>query len=143
MHDCNGSWPIWAPVASACCRMLPDSDAWDQGLLGGTGRTATWRGKRCWAAVCLSLHNNGAGMADLSPHQIQQLAAVGRWGGPSYRYRDAAIHCCPGGHVCGLVLRDHPLNSVTFGAVGTITPLVDAWLDEGRLPRHIRQRSKP
>ncbi len=33
---------------------------------------------------------------------------------------------------------DHPLNGLTFGVVGTITPLVDIWLDEGRLPNHIR-----
>jgi hypothetical protein len=81
-------------------------------------------------------------MADPSPHQIQQLAATGPWGGPSYRYRGVEIHCCPGGHVCGLTMRDHPLNGATFGVVGTVTPLVDLWLDEGRLPGHIRQKSK-
>jgi len=35
-------------------------------------------------------------MADPSPHPIEQLAAVGPWDGPSYRYRGADIHCCPG-----------------------------------------------
>jgi hypothetical protein len=80
-------------------------------------------------------------MPDTPPHPLEQLAAIGPWGSPSYRYRGAEIHCCPGGHVCGLVLQDHPLNGVTFGVVGTITPLVDAWLDEGRLPRYLRQNA--
>lgn len=31
----------------------------------------------------------------------------------------------------------HPLNGVTFGVTGTITPLFDAWLDEGQLPRRL------
>lgn len=39
-----------------------------------------------------------------------------------------------GGHVCGLAMEGHPLGGLTFGVVGTITPLVDLWLDEGRLP---------
>ena len=39
-------------------------------------------------------------------------------------------------------MRDHPLNGATFGVVGTVTPLVDVWLDEGRLPQYIRQRPK-
>ena len=73
-------------------------------------------------------------MSNASPHPLEQLAATG----PFYR-RGAEIHCCRGGHVCGLVLRDHPLNDVTFGVAATITPLVDIWLDEGRLPRHMRQ----
>jgi len=82
-----------------------------------------------------------AGMSDTSPHPIEQLAAEGPWDGPSYR--GAEIHCCPGGHVCGLVMRDHPLNGATFGVVGTITSLVDRWLDEGRLPRYIRHKRAP
>ena len=80
-------------------------------------------------------------MPDTSPHPLEQLAATSPWGGSSYRYRGAEIHCCPGGLVCGLVLRDYPLNDATFGVADTMTPLVDAWLDEGRLPRHIRQKS--
>jgi hypothetical protein len=28
----------------------------------------------------------------------------------------------------------HPLNGLTFGVVGSITPLVDGWIDAGRLP---------
>jgi hypothetical protein len=76
-------------------------------------------------------------------HPIEQLSPEGPRDGPSYRYRGAEIHCCPGGHVCGLTMRDHPLNGATFGVVGTVTPLVDLWLDEGRLPGYIRQKSKP
>jgi hypothetical protein len=82
-------------------------------------------------------------MDEPPPHQIQKLAAVGPWGGPSYRYRGAEIRCSSGGHVCGLTMRDHPLNSATFGVVGTITPLVDLWVDEKRLPRYIRRQRKP
>ena len=35
----------------------------------------------------------------------------------------------PPGHSCG---------GLTFGVVGTITPLVDIWLDGGRLHAHVR-----
>jgi hypothetical protein len=31
---------------------------------------------------------------------------------------------------------------MTFGAAGTITPLVDLWLDEGRLPSYMRTSLK-
>jgi hypothetical protein len=81
-------------------------------------------------------------MSDISQHPLEQLAATGPWDGPSYRYRGAEIHCCPGGHVCGLMMRDHPLNGATFGVVGTVTPLVDLWVDEGRLPHYIRQKPR-
>jgi hypothetical protein len=33
---------------------------------------------------------------------------------------------------------DHPLDGTTFGVPGTITPLVDAWVENGRLPGHMR-----
>ena len=72
------------------------------------------------------------------PHPLEQLAATGSWDGPSYRYRGANIHCLSGGHVCGLVMPDHPLNGATFGVAGTIKPLIDIWLDETRLPRYLR-----
>jgi hypothetical protein len=75
-------------------------------------------------------------------HQLEQLAAAGAWDGPSSRYRGAEIPCLPSGHVCGLKMPGHPLNGVTFGVPGTITPLVDAWLDEGQLPRHLRQNER-
>jgi hypothetical protein len=28
----------------------------------------------------------------------------------------------------------HPLDGITMGVVGTLTPLADLWLDEQRLP---------
>ena len=43
-----------------------------------------------------------------------------------------------GAHVCGLHMPGHPLDGCTFGVVGAITPLVDIWLDEGRLPNYMR-----
>ncbi len=66
-----------------------------------------------------------------------ETAAQGPWGGPVYSYHGAEIRCLKGGHVCALLMEGHPLNGSTFGAVGTITPLVDIWLDQGRLPDHI------
>ncbi len=68
----------------------------------------------------------------------EQTSAKGSWGGPTYGYRGARIECYPGGHVCGLLCEDHPLHGQTFGVVGTITPLIDLWLDGKRLPKHIR-----
>ncbi len=35
-----------------------------------------------------------------------------------------------GGHVCALLMEEHPLNGATFGVVGTVTPLVDLWIRE-------------
>jgi hypothetical protein len=48
------------------------------------------------------------------------------------------IDCLKGGHVCRLTLDGHPLTGSTFGFAGTITPLVDLWLDEQRLPSYMR-----
>ncbi|MBL6082820.1 hypothetical protein JMJ56_33290 [Belnapia sp. T18] len=74
----------------------------------------------------------------------EQTAAAGPLGGPSYTYRGATIDCQKGGHVCRLVMPDHPLHGRGFGVVGTITPLVDLWLDERRLPNYMRLAvSKP
>ncbi|WP_268885184.1 hypothetical protein [Belnapia arida] len=33
---------------------------------------------------------------------------------------------------------EHPLHDHSFGAAETITPLVDLWLNEERLPRYMR-----
>ncbi len=33
---------------------------------------------------------------------------------------------------------DHPLHGCTFGVPGTITPLVDLWVEERRLPSYMR-----
>lgn len=74
----------------------------------------------------------------------EQTAAEGPLGGRSYRYRGAAIDCQKGGHVCTLRMPDHPLHDRGFGSVGTVTTLVDLWLDERRLPNHMRLvASKP
>ena len=79
-------------------------------------------------------------MPESPSHPLEQLAATGPWGDSSYRYRGAEIRCCPSGHACGLVMPEHPLHKSTFGASGTITPLVDLWLDAERLPAHMRSR---
>ena len=64
--------------------------------------------------------------------------ADGPLGGPSYAYRGATIDCMKGGYVCRLQMPAHPLHGRSFGVAGTITPLVDLWLDEGRLPGYMR-----
>ncbi len=79
-------------------------------------------------------------MADPSPQRPDPdlSAAQGPWGGPVYSYRGAEIRCAKGGHVCGLFMPDHPLDGMTFGVAGTITPLVDLWIAERRLPDYMR-----
>ena len=72
-----------------------------------------------------------------------ETAAVGPWGGPVYRYRGAEIRCNRGGHVCALLMPGHPLNGSSFGVVGTITPLIDLWVEEKRLPGYMRAVPKP
>ena len=67
-----------------------------------------------------------------------ETATVCPWGGPVYRHRGAETRCAKGGHVCSLFMEGHPLHGSSFGVAGTITPLIDAWLDEGRLPSHMR-----
>ena len=69
-------------------------------------------------------------------------AAKGLWGGPAYAYRGAEIRCLKGGHVCGLLMEGHPLHGSTFGLVGTITPLVDLWVEERRLPDYMPAEPK-
>jgi hypothetical protein len=73
---------------------------------------------------------------------LQETAATGPWGGPTFSYRGARIECMKGAHVCGLFMEGHPLDGITFGVVGTITPLVDSWLDRGSLPAHLRGVTK-
>ena len=70
--------------------------------------------------------------------QPELVIAEGPWGGPVYRYRGAEIRCNKGGHVCALLMEGHPLHGATFGAAGTATPLVDLWVEEGRLPGYMR-----
>ena len=69
--------------------------------------------------------------------QPELATAEGPWGGPVYHHRGAEIRCCKGGHVCALLLEGHPLHGMTFGVPGTITPLVDLWVEKGRLPDYI------
>lgn len=76
--------------------------------------------------------------ADTTHHQLEETTATGPLGGPSYGYRGAVIDCMKGGHVCRLLLPAHPLTGMSFGVTGTVTPLVDLWLDEGRLPAYMR-----
>ncbi len=33
---------------------------------------------------------------------------------------------------------DHPLHGSPFGVVGTVTPLIDLWVEERRLPGYMR-----
>jgi hypothetical protein len=79
-------------------------------------------------------------MADLIPllpqHDLKLVSAEGPWGGPTYSYRAAHIQCSKGGFVCSLFMNGHPLDRQSFGVAGTITPLVDVWLDDQRLPDH-------
>ncbi|WP_157033523.1 hypothetical protein [Belnapia moabensis] len=70
--------------------------------------------------------------------QLVETAADGPRGGPSYTYRGAVIDCLKGGYVCRLRMDGHPLDGHSFGAAGTITPLVDLWVDEKRLPGYMR-----
>jgi hypothetical protein len=71
-------------------------------------------------------------------HELQVKAAEGPWGGPTYTYRGAEIRCSKGAHVCGLVMEGHPLSGMSFGVAGTITPLVDLWIEEQRLPDYMK-----
>jgi hypothetical protein len=75
---------------------------------------------------------------DTAHHALEETAATGSLEGPSYVYRGAVIDCMKGGHVCRLSMPAHPLHGQSFGVAGTITPLVDLWLDEGRLPSYMR-----
>ncbi|MBL6081863.1 hypothetical protein JMJ56_28155, partial [Belnapia sp. T18] len=68
----------------------------------------------------------------------EQTAAAGPLGGPSYTYRGAVIDCLKAGHVCLLRMPGHPLDGHGFGVAGTITPLVDLWVEEKRLPSYMR-----
>ena len=74
--------------------------------------------------------------------QPELVTADGPWG-PVYLYRGAEIRCDEGGQVCGLFMEGHPLHGRGFGAVGTVTPLVDLWVDIRGLPDHLRLALKP
>ena len=69
-----------------------------------------------------------------TPPDLELIAEEGPWGGPVFRYHGAEIRCLNGGHVRGLSMPRHPLDGTTFGVPGTITPLVDLWIREQRMP---------
>ena len=71
------------------------------------------------------------------------VVAEGPWGGPVFRYHGVEIRCLKAGHVCALLMPEHPLNGSTFGVPGTITPLIDLWIRERRLPSYMRAVTKP
>lgn len=43
--------------------------------------------------------------------------------------------------MCLLRMPSHPLDGKGFGCVGTITPLVDLWVEEQRVPKYMRAMS--
>ena len=75
--------------------------------------------------------------------QPELVTAEGPSGGPVYRYRGAEIRCAQGDHVCALLMEGHPFHGATFGTVGTVTLLVDLWIEGRLLPRYMRAVSKP
>lgn len=68
-------------------------------------------------------------LAPTARPEFEQKADSGPWGDPTYSYRGARIECYRNGHVCGLQMEGHPLYGQTFGAAGTITPLIDLWVE--------------
>jgi hypothetical protein len=79
---------------------------------------------------------------DKPHHQLTETALASQIGGPSYTYRGARIDCMKGGRVYRLTLDGHSLTDMPFGVTSTITPLVDLWLEEGRLPDYMRASPK-
>jgi hypothetical protein len=78
-----------------------------------------------------------------TPPDLELVVEAGPWGGPVFRYRGAEIQCLKGGLVYGLVMPGHPLDGHTFGVPGTIAPLVDRSIRDGRLPDHMRAVPMP
>ncbi len=74
--------------------------------------------------------------------QPELVTAEGPSGGPVYRYRGAEIRCAQGDHVCALLMEGHPFHGATFGTVGTVTLLVDLWIEGRLLPSLERAGSK-
>ncbi len=56
---------------------------------------------------------------------------------PPFAYRGAEIRCAKGDHVCTLLMEGHPFHGATFGTVGTVTLLVDLWIEGRLLPGHM------
>lgn len=76
--------------------------------------------------------------SSLTQQRLEQISAEGALSGPSYSYRGAVIDCQKGGHVCRLRMAGHLLDGFSFGMVGSVTSLVDLWLDEKRLPYYMQ-----
>ena len=72
-------------------------------------------------------------------HEQEETAKPGPWGGSTFAYRGARIECLPGNHVCDLFLVGHPLSGNYFGLPGTMTPLLDLWVEKRQLPGYMRQ----
>ncbi len=70
--------------------------------------------------------------------QPELTAAEGPWRGPTCACRGARIECLPSAHVCALFLEGHRPARTPFGVVRTVTPLVDLWVEERRLPGQTR-----
>jgi hypothetical protein len=70
--------------------------------------------------------------------ELEEAVKPGPWGGSTFAYRGAGIECLPGNHVCSMFLDGHPLSTCPFGAPGTITPLVDLWIEKRQLPSYMR-----
>jgi hypothetical protein len=64
----------------------------------------------------------------------REVAKVGPHGGPTAECRGARIGCMRSGHVRALVWEEHPLHGLAFGVVVRITPLIDPWGEERRVP---------
>jgi hypothetical protein len=78
-------------------------------------------------------------MAEASTRpQPELVTAEVSSGGPVYRYRGAEIRCAQGDHVCALLMEGHPFHGATFGTVGTVTLLVDLWIEGRLLPGYMR-----
>ncbi len=83
-------------------------------------------------------------MTDTPARPVPELTvAEGPSGGPVYRYRGALIQCAKGGHACVLLMEGHPFHGASFGAVGTVTLLVDLWIEGRLLPAYMRAGPKP
>ena len=83
-------------------------------------------------------------MTEVPPSpDLELVAAEGPSGGPVHRYRGAEIRCAKGDHVCALLMEGHPFHGTTFGTVGTVTLLVDLWIEGRLLPSYMRAVLKP
>ncbi|MBL6082269.1 hypothetical protein JMJ56_30290 [Belnapia sp. T18] len=78
-----------------------------------TTGTATLRHDHCTRSIGGSLS------------RPEQAAVVGPLCGLSYVYRGVMVECQSGDHVCRLVMPDYPLHDRGFGAISTMTSLIE------------------